>query len=184
MLKKILLVAVIIIAGVLGYVALQPSEYLIAREILIKAPPEVIFPFINNSKKTGDWMPWNEIDPVIEITYEGPAEGIGSKSVWNSPGKLGMGEALVVESNSNQNVKTQLNYMKPLPMSQLAEITLIPAAAGTIVQWSVTGKNNFISRLYCTVQQVDKMIGNQFESGLAKLKTKIETSASQEQLAP
>jgi hypothetical protein len=178
MIKKILLLLFALIAGVLGYVAIQPSEYLIAREILIKASPDVIFPFINNPKKVGEWMPWKEMDPHVQVTYEGPEEGIGSKSVWNSPGKMGIGEALVVESNSGQNVKTLLNYVKPMPMSQMAEITLNESASGTIVQWSVTGKNNFMGRLYCIFQHLDQMIGDHFEAGLANLKNYVESRAS------
>ncbi len=176
MLKKIGLIFISIVVVFLVYVSFLPNEMIIVREITLNATPEVIFPHINNSEKADAWMPWHESDPEMKIAYSGPEEGIGSKSSWTSTGDMGTGEALVVESVPNQTVKIQLTYTKPMEMSQLAEISLIPTeGGGTLVRWSVSGKNNFISKIFGVLMNVEKMVGSEFEKGLLKLKSTVET---------
>lgn len=172
---KILIGLVAVIGGFLIYVSTKSGEMFIARETVISAPAEVLFPHINNSKKADGWMPWVDSDPEVKMSYSGPEEGVGSKASWNSNGSMGTGEALVVESIANQAVKTQLNYTKPFQMSQLAEISLTPAPGGTKVRWTVSGQNNFFFRLIGVFMDCDKMIGGEFEKGLLKLKNRIES---------
>ncbi len=174
MIKKIIIAIVVLVAGVLAYAASRPAELAIDRVIVISATPEVIFPHINNSQKANEWMPWQATDAGLKMIYAGPAEGVGSKSSWDSSGQMGAGEALVVESVPSQVVKTQLTYTKPFQMSQLAEISLTPENGGTRVKWAVTGKNGFVFRLMGIFMNCDKLIGDQFEKGLANLKSKVE----------
>lgn len=176
MLKKLLALGVGSISLLLLYVGVQSPKMNISRELLIKASPEAIFPFINNSRKANDWMPWSESDPQVVTVYSGPEEGLGSKSSWESPGKMGTGQAVVVESVLNQIVKTQLTYTKPMEMEQLAEFSLTPNPEGTFVRWSVSGNNNFIGRLVCVFMNMDKEVGGNFEKGLNKLKTLVEAN--------
>jgi uncharacterized protein YndB with AHSA1/START domain len=174
MFKKIGLAFVAVIGLFLVYVALQPSDVTITRELLINASSETIFPYINNSEKANQWMPWKESDPKVVMTFSGPSEGVGSKSSWTSDGEMGHGEAVVTESLPFQSVKTQLTYTKPMDMKQLAEITLTPETGGTLVRWSVSGKNTFIGRIFCVFMDMDKMVGAQFEKGLNTLKKTVE----------
>ena len=176
MLKKIALGFVALLLLVIGYAATLPEDYVIAREQTIKASPEVLFPWINNSKKSDEWMPWMESDPQIKMTYSGPEEGVGSKASWTSPGDMGDGEALIIESIPNQTVKTQLTYTKPMEMTQLATISLKQVPEGTTVRWEVSGKNPLIGRIFCLIMNMDKMIGDEFEKGLANLKSKVEVA--------
>lgn len=174
MVRRVLIALFVVLALFLTYIALQPPDYTIVREMKINATPEVIFPFINNSKNADEWMPWKDSDPSVKMTYSGPEEGVGSKSDWDSTGSMGTGSALVTESILNERVKTQLTYTKPVEMSQIAEISLAPEKGGTVVRWSVVGKNNFIGRLFCFFIDMDKFIGGEFEKGLSKLKTMTE----------
>lgn len=176
MLIKILIIAVLLLGGFLTYVAVKPATSNISREIVIKATPETLFPYINNSKKMNDWMPWQDSDPGVKIEYSGPEEGVGSKSSWNSPGKMGTGNAVIVESTLNKSVKTQLTYTKPMVMAQLAEVSLTPVGGGTKVKWSVDGHNGFMFRLMGIIMNVEKMVGGEFEKGLAKLKNTAEAA--------
>lgn len=122
-------------------------------------------------------MPWKDSDPGIKMEFTGPDEGVGSISTWDSEGQMGKGSATVVESTPNQSVKTKLVTEKPMPMEQLADISLTPAGDSTVVNWTVTGKNNFIGRLFCVFIDMDKMVGSEFEKGLNNLKAKVETPA-------
>ncbi len=174
MVRRVLIALLVVFALFFTYIALQPPDYTIVREMKINASPEAIFPLINNSKKADEWMPWKDSDPSVKMTYSGPEEGVGSKSDWDSTGSMGTGSALVVESVPNERVKTQLTYTKPMEMTQTAEITLTPDNNATIVRWSVVGKNNFVGRLFCFFIDMDKFVGGEFEKGLSKLKTMTE----------
>lgn len=176
MIKKIMIVLSAAIGIFLAYVAMQSNHYEIAREITVQASAEKIFPYINNSHKTFEWMPWKEMDSKMSMRFEGPDEGVGSRSIWESEGKMGHGSAEVVESVANAFVKTRLEYTKPMSMSQIAQISLAPEDGVTRVVWMVSGENTFISRLFCFFMDMDKVVGTQFEKGLATLKSQVEAS--------
>jgi uncharacterized protein YndB with AHSA1/START domain len=175
MLKKILIGIAAVLAVILLIAALKPAEMTVTRELAISASPEKLFPYINNSRKSYEWMPWSEGDSDIKIEYSGPAEGLGAKSSWEGK-QMGVGNSEVVESITNQIVKTKLSYTEPFAMSQLAEISLLPTNGGTVVKWSVSGQNNFFFRLMGIFVDCDKMIGGEFEKGLKKLKTLAENN--------
>jgi len=175
MLKKLVLGCAVVLAGFLVYVAMQPSQMNVSRELLVRATPEAIFPHINNTKKADEWMPWREVDPEVQMKYSGPEEGLGSTSSWSSSGQMGTGLAVIVESIPNESVKTSLSYTKPMVMTQLAELSLRPTPEGTIVRWAVNGNNNFMGRLFCVLLNMDTVVGKQFEQGLNKLKSIVET---------
>lgn len=172
--KKFFTVIGMIIAGVLIYASTLPAHYEYSREVVIAASPERIFPFINNSVKSHAWMPWKEKDLKMQVTFAGPVEGVGSKSLWTSEGEMGKGESEVIESNLNKSVKMKLTYFEPMSMTQTADLTLSPAPAGTLVKWSISGENNFMGRVFSVFVSMDSMIGKEFEKGLNNLKSLAE----------
>lgn len=161
------------IAAVLLTAAVNPAEVTTTRELEVFANADVIFPFINNVKKSYQWMPWADGDPGIEIQFSGPEEGVGSTSSWNGK-QMGVGTSVVVESITNQVVRTQLDYTKPFEMHQLAEVSLTPTSRGTLVKWSATGHANFFFRLLRVFIDLDKIVGEQFDKGLSRLKVLAE----------
>ena len=169
MFKKISLVLGVLVAGVLIFTAFKSDEMYVSREMVILASPEALFPYINNTQKSYEWMPWAEGDSGIEIKYSGPLEGIGAKASWNGK-QMGVGTSEVVESIANKVVKTKLEYTKPFEMSQFAEISLTQSTGSTLVKWSVSGHKNYFFRLMGLFMNCDKMIGGEFEKGLNKLK--------------
>lgn len=173
MFKKILIGIGAVLAVILVVAAFKSPQMKVSREIVVSAAPEAIFPYINDSQKSYQWMPWAEADPEVKISYSGPSAGVGAMSSWEGR-QMGTGRSEVVESIPNQTVKTKLTYTKPFEMSQLAEISLAPFSGGTKVTWSVSGQNNYISRLFGLFVDCDKMIGGEFEKGLGKLKALTE----------
>lgn len=172
--RKILFFLLLGIFIFLTYIAVQPPQYQVAREITISASAETIFPYINNAKKMNSWNPWIELAPKSKVTFSGPEEGVNATTSWTGDENLGTGSATVVESIPNSLVKTRLEYTKPYVMTQAAQITLKPTSNQTIVRWSVSGENTFVGRLFCYFMDMDKMVGGAFEKGLAKLKILIE----------
>ncbi len=176
MLKKIALTLAAVLVLVLAYAAVQSPDYVISREITINSTPEKIFPYLNNSKLAESWSPWMELDPQAKMTYSGPDAGPGSKASWDSEGKLGVGGATIIESVPNERVDLKLEYTKPFEMTQDAQYAIRSDADRSVVSWSVRGKNNFIGRIMCIFMDMDKMVGANFEKGLANLKAKVEAN--------
>lgn len=176
MFKKIALGLAIIIGGLFAFAAFQPAEYTIAREVSVNATADTLFPYLNNQEKVNSWMPWKDMDAGLKMTFEGPTDGVGAKSLWQSEGRMGVGSAEVIESIPNQSVKTKITYVKPMAFTQVSEMSLSPGPDGsTKVRWAVTGHNNLLGRVMCLFMDMDKMVGTNFEQGLSKLKTSAET---------
>jgi uncharacterized protein YndB with AHSA1/START domain len=167
-----------LIVVIVGYAAIQKSEYTISREITINAPVEKIFPYLNNSKLAEQWGPWMDIDSSVKMNYSGPDVGVGSKAYWIGAKQLGTGSATIVDSAANQRVAIKLEYTEPMAMEQMAEYLVKPQGAQTTVTWRVTGKNTLPGRVACLFMNMDKKVGGMFELGLSKLKNLIEKKGS------
>lgn len=158
-----------IIISILALAAVKPAHFQFERSLVINASAEEIFPFLINSETLDKWMPWRESDPSVHMRFEGPAEGVGSKSVWESSGSMGHGSATISEVIPTKSVTTNLEYTKPMSMKQVAKFTLTPVETGTQVTWSVEGDNGFLGRIFCLFKNMDDMVGPQFVLGLEKL---------------
>lgn len=178
MTKKIAFALLGIVVLFLGYVAIQPSDYTISREITINAPVEKIFPYLNNQKLAEKWGPWLEVDPEAKMSYAGPDEGVGARASWDGGKQLGTGSATIVESIPNQKVGIRLEYVKPMNMVQDSEYLIRSSGAQNIVIWKVQGKNGFIGRMMCVFVNMDRTVGEMFEKGLSNLKTLVERNHS------
>jgi hypothetical protein len=174
MFKTLGLIGVGLIAAFLVYVGFQSPDYVISREIAIQAPAEKIFPYLNNSKLFESWGPFKADDPTAQMNYSGPDEGVGSKTSWDSQGRLGTASATIVESVPLQKVGVRIEYLKPMQMIQDSEYLLRANGAESIVTWKVSGKNGFAGRLYCVFVNLDQKLGGMFEKGLSNLKTIVE----------
>lgn len=159
---------------IFAYGAMQPEDYVVTRSTTINAPAEKVFPFLNNQKLAEKWGPWLDVDPGAKMQYSGPDEGVGAKAQWNSTGRLGTGSATIVETVSNQRVRMNLEYTKPMQMTQISDYVLESKGTETVVTWRVEGKNSVMGRVFGLFMNMDKMVGGMFEKGLANLKTLVE----------
>ena len=179
MFKKITIGLVVVIAAFLGFVALQPADFKISREIQIEAPADVIFAHVNDLQKFNSWNPFVEMDPKAKYSYEGPASGVGAASLWDGE-ESGKGKMTIVESSPAQFVRMRLDFEKPMAATNTAEFAFKSEGVQTLTSWSMTGHNNFVAKIFCTLLGgMDKMVGGQFEKGLAALKAAAETAAKQ-----
>lgn len=177
MLKKILIGVAVVLAVFLIIVALQPSTFRVTRSLAVAAPADAIFPHVNELKKWAAWNPWEKIDPNMKLTYEGPAAGVGASYSWVGNKDVGEGRMTITASRPNEAVRFRLEFFKPMAGVSDAEFTFKPQGNQTEVSWTMTGKNNFIAKAFCLFMNMDKMIGGQFEKGLADLKSIVETEA-------
>jgi hypothetical protein len=168
---KILLVALpVVIVIFLIIVARQPSTYSVTRSLTINAPPDAVFPHVNELKQWEAWNPWGKIDPDMKLTYDGPPSGVGASYAWVGNNEVGEGKATIIESRPSQSIRFKLEFYKPMAGVSDTLFTLKRQGDQTEVTWAMTGKNNFIAKAFCLFMNMDKMIGGQFEKGLADLK--------------
>lgn len=177
--KKIFLilaaVIVVAIAAVVIVVQMQPDDFHYSRSITINAPAATVFLQVNNLHKWQDWSPWVELDPNVKITYDGPEEGVGASYAWAGNRNMGKGRMTVVESKPAELVGFRLEFLEPFAATNSAEFSFKPAGNQTVVTWTMAGKCNFLNKAMGLVLDCEKMIGNEFDKGLAKMKKVVES---------
>ena len=177
MLKIILLAIPAIIVVFLIIVAMQPSSYRVTRSLAISAPPDALFPHMNDLKKWEKWNPWGKADPNIKLTYSDPTAGVGANYSWAGNNEVGEGRATITESRPSESVKYKMEFFKPMSGVALAEFTFKPQGNQTEVTCTMSGEKDFMSKAFCLFMSMDKMIGGKFEKALVDLKRIVESPA-------
>ena len=170
-----LLFVVLAFLALLAYAAWQPDDFSISRSISIKAPPERIFPLINDMTAMNSWNPFVLSDPEVKLDYSGPAAGKGARCDWIGK-RAGAGDITIAESQPSSSVVMQLNMLKPFEGRNKVVFTLAPAGDATTVTWAMMGASTDLSKLMGVVMNMDQMLGGTFETGLADLKARVERS--------
>lgn len=174
MLKKILIVLVLAIAGVLIYAATKPDTFQVQRKATIAAPPDKVFALIDDFHRWGEWSPWEKLDPAMTRTFEGPASGPGAVYAWKGNKDVGQGRMEIAESTPPSRIAIKLDFIEPMESNNVTEFVLAPKDGGTEVTWTMRGPSPYLTKLMDTVVGMDRMIGKDFEAGLANLKAAAE----------
>ena len=178
MLTKVLIALAVIVIVFVVVVAMRPSEYRVARTITISAPAPVVFAQVNDFHKWNAWNPWAKMDPAMKQTYEGAPAGTGAVYTWTGNRQVGEGRMTLTESRPNELVRITLEFLKPFAGTSTAEFTFKPEGTRTAVTWSMTGKVNFMAKVIHLFINMDRMLGEKFETGLAQLKSITEATPS------
>ena len=174
MLNIILFLIPLIIIVLLVLTSRQPADFKITRSGSISAPASAIFPHVNNLQKWEAWSPWAKLDPNAKNSFEGPSEGVGAKMSWAGNNKVGVGSMTIMESRPDEFVQFKLEFQKPMQATNIAEFIFKPEGDQTAVTWTMSGTNNFMGKVMNLVMNCDKMVGGQFEKGLADLRAVVE----------
>lgn len=165
--------ALIAIGGLLAFAATRPNHFRLERSTVIAAPPETIRPLIADFRAWRDWSPWEGKDPAMKRTLSGAEAGGGAVYGWEGNGQVGTGRMEIVD-DAPRRVAIKLDFLKPFEAHNLAEFTLAPEAAGTRVTWAMSGPQPFVAKLMSLVFSMERMVGPDFEAGLANLKRRAE----------
>lgn len=176
MLAKILVALAVVVAGLAVVIALQPSDFRVSRTATIAAPAPVVFAQVNDFRSWTAWSPWAKLDPAMKQTYEGAPAGTGAIYTWVGNREVGEGRMTIVESRPSDLIRVKLDFVKPLAGTSVAEFTFRPEGDRTAVTWTMTGEKNFVAKAIHLVLSMDRMIGDQFEKGLAAMKTVAEAA--------
>lgn len=175
MLVKILIVVVVVLAALAAFVATQPGEFQVTRSATIVAPAPAVFVQVNELRKWPAWSPWAKKDPQMKQAYEGPPAGTGAVTSWVGNKDVGEGRMTIVESRPAELIRFKLEFLEPFAATNSAEFTFQPEGGGTRVTWTMQGQSNFIGKALHLAFDFDKMIGADFEQGLAGIKRIVES---------
>lgn len=167
--KNALLVLALLVAVAVAFVATRPSEFLITRSRTLAAPPEVVFPYVNDFRRWAEWSPWEKLDPGLQREYEGPPAGLGASYHWVGNEEVGEGRMTITESTPPEKVAIRLEFLRPFAATNTAELYIDATGLGTDVTWAMSGRNGFVAKAFGLFVNTDKLVGSQFEKGLADL---------------
>jgi len=145
------------------------ATFTVERSASIAAPPQTVYDLLVDFHKWPQWSPWEELDPGMERTHSGAEAGAGAKYAWSGNRKAGQGDMTITDAQAPSKVQIALNFVKPFKSSNTTMFTLTPEAEGTKVLWSMIGPRPLMMRIFGFVFNMDKMVGKDFEKGLAKL---------------
>jgi carbon monoxide dehydrogenase subunit G len=170
-------ILVVVVTAFVVIVSVQPSEFSVSRSISIDAPPETVFAQVNDLHKWQEWSPWAKLDPSAKIDYEGPMAGVGAAFAWTGNCQVGQGRMAITENRPNEQILFKIEFAKPMKATNTAEFIFRPDGQQTVVKWTMFGKKNFICKAMGLAVNCDKMIGTQFEKGLADMKLLAQAAA-------
>jgi hypothetical protein len=178
-LEYTLIAIAVLIVGFVVLVALQPADFRITRTATMAAPAADVFAQVNDFHKWDAWSPWAKLDPAMKKTHEGAAAGTGAIYSWVGNKQVGEGRMTMTESRPNELVLIKLEFIKPFTATNTAEFTFKPEGDRTVVTWSMTGKRNFMFKAVGLFMNMDRLIGGDFEKGLAAMRGIVEAAPTQ-----
>jgi Polyketide cyclase / dehydrase and lipid transport len=174
MLFTIAIGAGVLIAGLLVFAATKANTFRVERAIRIQAPPAAIFAFIEDFRNWPAWSPYEKLDPAMRKTYSGAPAGTGAAYEWSGNNKAGAGRMAITSTLPASNVTIKLDFSRPFEGHNTAEFNLVPEGGATKVTWSVYGPQAYVAKIMTIFVSMETLVGKEFESGLASLKTVAE----------
>ncbi|HUR95170.1 MAG TPA: SRPBCC family protein [Gemmatimonadales bacterium] len=174
MLKTIAIVVALALAAVLVSAAFQPDSFRVQRATTIAAPPERVFGLIDDFHKWGAWSPWEKMDPAMKRTFSGADRGPGAVYEWLGNSKVGQGRMEIIEAPAPSKVAIKLDFLEPFEAHNVATFSLTPEDGATRVTWTMDGPSPYVTKVMHLFFNMDRMVGKDFEAGLANLKAVAE----------
>ena len=174
MFKIIIATMILLVVTLLIYAATKPDTFRVQRTVSINAPPNKVFGLINDFHTWASWSPWEKKDLAMKKTHSGAPQSKGAMLEWDGNKDVGTGGMEVLESVPASKIAIKLDFLKPFEAHNQAEFTLTSNASSTQVTWAMYGPQPFMMKVMDIVMNMDKMVGQDFEAGLANLKAVAE----------
>jgi uncharacterized protein YndB with AHSA1/START domain len=176
MVIKIFIGVFAVLALLAVVISTRPAAFHVERSIAIAAPPESAFTQVNDFHQWATWSPYEKLDPNLSRKYEGAPSGVGAVYSWAGTPKVGEGRMTIEKTDAPSLVSIKLEFFKPMSMTNRATFRFTPTPGGTRVTWAMDGTKNFMSKAFHMIVDMDKLIGGDFERGLATLKANAEST--------
>ncbi len=175
-----ILITLAAVLAVISILALrQPPEFRVERKMLLTAQPSAAYSLVNDFHQWRAWSPWEDADPSMRRVFEGPTAGIGAVYRWAGNRKVGEGSMRIIESRAAESVLIRLEFLKPFKATNTTVFTFKSEGDLTEVTWSMTGRNNFIAKVFHLFMNMDEMVGRDFEKGLTMMRLAMEKGPAQ-----
>ena len=177
MLIKLLIGVVVLVVIFVIAIATRPKTFRVERSVVVNAPADVVFPYINDFHLWSRWSPFEKLDPNLQRTFSGAESGNGATYEWLGNREAGQGRMVIKQSVPAQRIAIDLFFLKPFKSTSLADFTFAQASGGTKVTWAMSGNNTTAGKAISLVMSMDKYLGTAFDEGLSNLKRVVETPA-------
>ncbi|WP_293924061.1 SRPBCC family protein [Sphingobacterium sp. UBA6320] len=176
-LKKIVFVLLSIVVLLLIIALFVKKDYAVKREITINKPNQEVFDYIKYLRNQNNFSKWAMMDPLMKKTYQGTDGTVGFISAWDSKAdSVGKGEQEIVKIEQGKRIDFEIRFIKPFESKdKVYMITDSLSSNMTKVIWGFDGHMNYPMNLMLLFMDFDKMLGQDLEVGLQRLKTKLET---------
>ena len=176
------MIAVYILAGIvlllLLLFLLAPSRYDVSRSVTVRRDPQSVYEYLRFLKNQDHWSPWGKKDPNMKKEFRGTDGTVGATSIWDGNKEVGAGEQEILSLDPGRRIDSELRFLKPWKSTSQAYLEVEPEGDdATRVRWGFTGRNGFPMRIMMLFMSMDKMVGKDFETGLANLKELLEADA-------
>jgi len=152
------------------------DTYTVERSTTVAATPERVYREVADFRRWAHWSPWEDIDPDLRRSYSGAESGVGAVYEWAGNRKAGRGRMGIVEAQEPTTVRIDLQFERPWKARNDTTFSIEPEAFGSRVTWSMTGRKTLMTRVMGVFVSMDKLLGKDFERGLARLKATAEQS--------
>ena len=176
--KKVLLFLLVAVVLFLGYAWTRPDTFRVERSASIAAPADIVYARVANFRAWESWSPWEKLDPAMKREFGGTDGQVGSTYSWVGNKEVGEGRMTLTEATPNSKVGIKLEFLKPFASTSTTVFALAPETDGTRVTWTMDGNHNLMSKVMCVFMDMDKMVGGDFEKGLAALKDQSQAAAA------
>lgn len=177
--KKILKIIGVIILLVIAFVLIAglfvSKTCHMERDITINAPREKVWNHVSSLRAMEKWNPWREKDPNIKADFEGQDGAVGSVYKWSGNKDVGSGSQTITKLEHSERVETHLHFIEPFEGEADAFTLLVDAGNGTKVTWGFDTKYAYPMNTMLLFVNIDEMMGEDYNKGLAKLKALCES---------
>lgn len=171
MIKIIAIIFVLLIAGVLIFAATKPDVFQVRRTAHIKAPPEKVYALINDFKQWAAWSPWEKKDPGMKRSFSAITAGKGATYAWDGNKDVGKGSMAITEALPSSRIRLRLDFETPFEAHNSVTFILEARDGGTRLTWLMEGPVPYFAKIIHVFINMDRMVGTDFEAGLANLKS-------------
>jgi uncharacterized protein YndB with AHSA1/START domain len=154
------------------------ADFEVTRSTTIAAAPTRVHSLIDDFHQWRRWSPWEDVDPELRREYSGPDSGVGARYAWEGNRKAGKGEMEILGSTP-ERIDVRLTFEKPWKANNQVAFELTPAGETTGVTWRMSGTTRGFAAVFNRFVSMDRMVGGDFEKGLARLKAAAEAGPAE-----
>ena len=174
--KKIFIILITLVVILLIVALFAKKDYDVEKEIVINKPRQEVFNYIKFLKNQNNYSKWATMDPGMKKEYRGADGTVGFVSAWDSDQKeVGKGEQEIKKITDGKRIDYELRFIKPFESTEQTYMATDAVSENqTKVKWGFNGRMNYPMNLMLLCMNMEKMVGDDLQTGLNNLKNIVE----------